>query len=102
MQGLLPYVDKEELAAAAEESRREAERNSKPLTPLTASRQPLPEQLDEQACHYIGTVDGVKQYLCVRIDEKVGEECKLSEEFSAFYKRPVVICKKAEKGRFQP
>eukprot|EP00962_Isochrysis_galbana_P021654 scaffold6392_cov118-Isochrysis_galbana.AAC.9 len=94
--GILPYMSSFERDVDEQLQRREAEKRAKNLTPITAQHRPPVGELDKQACHYIGTVTGVRQYLCVRQDSAVGEECDFSEEFSAMYKQPVVICKKAD------
>jgi hypothetical protein len=94
--GVLPYMSDYERNVDEQVQRRDAEKRAKNLTPITAQHRPLAGELDSQACHYIGTVGGVRQYLCVRQDKAVGDECEFSEEFSAMYNTPVVICKKAD------
>merc|ERR1711939_469787 len=96
--GVLPYHSEEDRMIDTQKRRREAAAAARPLTPLTAARQPLASELDQGACHYIGTVDNVRQYVCVRHDDAIGDECELSDEFSEQYGMPVVICKKAEAG----
>lgn len=90
--GILPYMSSNERDLDENRQRREAEKRAKNLTPITAQHRPLVGELDSKACHYIGTVRGVRQYLCVRKDNAVGEECEFSEEFSAIYKQ--VSCSK--------
>jgi len=94
--GFLPYTSSYERHLDEQLQRREAEKRAKNLTPLTAQHQPLPDELESKACHYIGTVNGVRQYLCIRKDDEVGDECAYSAEFSDLYKKPMVICKKAD------
>ena len=96
--GVLPYHSEEARMIDMQKRRREAAAAARPLTPLTAARQPLASELDQRACHYIGTVDNVRQYVCVRHDDAIGDECELSDEFSEQYGVQVVICKKAEAG----
>ena len=68
------------------------------LTPLTASV-PLPTLDDlRTGCHFLGSVDGVHQYLChggsdSTFDDEQGV-CELSETFTAHYSEPVFCCKR--------
>ena len=70
--------------------------DARSLTPLTA-QVPLPP-LDElrTGCFYLGSVDGVHQYLCQSsstFDDDQGE-CELSEAFTAHYDEPIFCCKR--------
>jgi len=100
--GVIPYNTKEDQAKAEEDQRQAAAKTVRTLTPITAQHRPLVDKLDEKG-YYIGSVDGVRQYLCVRKadgldeDDALAEECFYSEEFSAMYKQPLVICKRLPK-----
>jgi hypothetical protein len=85
--GILPYISSTDRTLDEQLQRREAEKRAKNLTPITAQHRPAVAELDSQACHYIGTVNGVRQYLCVRKDNAIGEQCDFSEEFSAMCER---------------